>query len=365
MLGVFANDLGASFIDPHLSQLSPGRTVAVGRYGAADQGNLWSVECPTLLIDRVTIPMRMAHSIGISRTGLRNQIITRFLRRHRVSVVLGEYLDEFLEFVPLLDGLHIPYVVQGHGIDVSASLRKPGMAQDILRYRSARAILTRSAFHRDRLIAMGLPAGKVHVNRGGVAIPASVPERPDAAQKRLLTIGRLTPKKGPMYMLEAFRRAAARDPELTLDFVGGGPLLWVARQFVEASGLRLRVRLHGTAPEALKQRLLQECGVFIQHNITDPANGDEEGLPAALQEAMAHGLAVVSTRHAGIPEAVEDGVTGLLTDEGDVAAMAQSIIALADGKARAFGLAGHRRALTHDAWHLEQARLKHWLFDAA
>jgi colanic acid/amylovoran biosynthesis glycosyltransferase len=165
-------------------------------------------------------------------------------------------------------------------------------------------------------------------------------------------------------MLEAFRRAAAHDSELQLDYVGGGPLLWVARQFIEAAGLQSQVHLHGTAPEALKQRLLQECGVFIQHNITDPENGDEEGLPAAIQEAMAYGLAVVSTYHAGIPEAVIDGVTGVLTEEGDVEGMANAISAVCAGGARELGLAGHRRALLHDTWSLEQARLRHWLFEA-
>ena len=309
--------------------------------------------------------MRLAHRLGISQAQLRNRAVTRFLRRHRVNVVLGEYLDQFVEFVPLLDELNIPYVVQGHGIDVSASLRLPGMAQRVLAYRSARAVLTRSAFHRERLIALGLPADKVHVNRGGVEVPDNVPDRPQSAFKRLLTVGRMTPKKGPIYMLEAFRRAASRDSELQLDYVGGGPLLWVARQFVEVTGLQSRVRLHGTAPETLKQRLLQECGVFVQHNMIDPENGDEEGLPAAIQEAMAHGQAVISTRHAGIPEAVIEGVTGVLTNEGDVGGMADAIVAVCSENARELGLAGHRRAMSHDSWKLEQARLQHWLFETA
>ena len=76
-----------------------------------------------------------------------------------------------------------------------------------------------------------------------------------------------------------------------------------------------------TAPEKVKQRLLRECGVFIQHSHVDPETGDEESLPASIQEAMAHGLAVVSTRHAGIPEAVRDGETGLLVEEGVAKAM--------------------------------------------
>lgn len=363
-LAVFTSDLGASFIDPHLRHLLPGQTVAVGSYGAKEAGNLWEVSCPALLLDRwaARMPMRLARRAGLSGTSMRDAAITRFLRRHTVGVVLGEYLDQFLEFVPLMNRLGLPYVVQGHGIDVSASLRTPGVAARYLAYRSARAILTRSALHRDRLIALGLPAEKVHVNIGGVDVPASPPPRTPASARRLLGIGRMVEKKGPIYLLEAFRRAALIDRDLTLDYVGAGPYFPAAVQFVEACGMAGRVRLHGLAPEAVKQELLRECGVFVQHSLT-AHGGDEEGLPAAIQEAMAHGLAIVSTRHAGIPEAVADGVTGLLVAERDVDGMARAFVDVGP-QAEAMGRAAHIEARARHDWRHEQARLRGWLFGA-
>ena len=150
---------------------------------------------------------------------------SRFLRRHGVTLVLGEYLDQFVDFVPLLERMGLPYVVQGHGIDLSAALREPGMAERYLAYKSARAILTRSEFHRQRLIDLGLPPEQVHVNPGGVDVPAQPPQRGSDANKRFLAIGRMIPKKGPIYLLEAFRLAAAQDPDISLDFVGGGPVV--------------------------------------------------------------------------------------------------------------------------------------------
>src|SRR5205814_22337 len=125
-----------------------------------------------------------------------------------------------------------------------------------------------------------------------------------------------------------------------------------------------RVRLLGFAPEQTKQRLLRECGIFVQHSMTDAETGDEEGLPAAIQEAMANGMAVVSTRHAGIPEAVLDGETGVLVDEGDVAGMADAMLAAIPRSAE-MGRAGHREAVARHAWRHEKARLSRWLFDAA
>jgi glycosyltransferase involved in cell wall biosynthesis len=102
--------------------------------------------------------------------------------------------------------------------------------------------------------------------------------------------------------------------------------------------------------------------VFIQHSITDPDTGDEEGLPASIQEAMAHSLAVISTRHAGIPEVVEEGVTGWLVDEGDVEKMAIAILK-APLSASVFGNAGHLQAASKHAWSEERRRLIHWLGD--
>ncbi|MFC3135275.1 glycosyltransferase [Microbaculum marinum] len=290
---------------------------------------------------------------------MRERAIAKFLRHHRVGVVLGEYLDNFIDFIPLLDHLDIPYIAQAHGMDVSRELRQPGMAQRYLSYRSARAVLTRNEFHRQRLIRIGLPAEKVHVNPGGVDIPTELPEKSADSCRRLLAVGLMVPKKAPIFLLEAFRRAAAENPELSLDYVGGGALFPAAQQFVQACGLNDRVRLHGFASEETKLRLLGECGVFVQHSMTTP-DGDEEGLPAAIQEAMAHGLAVVSTRHSGISEAVIEGETGILVDEGDVEGMAAALVVIGPS-ARSLGEAGYRRAAALYAWDHERSRLDGWL----
>lgn len=361
-LAVFTSQVGASFINRHVDDLMPGRTSVIVRNSGQPLGGSWKRSCPVLALDRWQLRMsvRLGRRTGVSVEWMRNKAVRRFLRRHRVSVVLGEFLDQFLDFVPLLDRMQLPYVVQGHGIDLSAALRKPGMAQKYLAYRSARAILTRCNFHRQRLIELGLPPARIHVNFGGVDIPSSRPERPADAADRFLAIGANAPKKGPIYLLEAFRLAAAENPVIRLDYVGAGPLLPAVRQFVAASGLQARVRVHGAVSTEVKLRLLQECGVFVQHSVTDPETGDEEGLPAAIQEAMAHAMPVVSTRHAGIPEAVQESVTGLLVDEGDVKGMAAAMLAI-HSSAAAFGSTAYLLAKAEHSWECERRRLLHCL----
>jgi glycosyltransferase involved in cell wall biosynthesis len=360
-LAVFTPQVGATFINRHVRDLVPGNTVAVVRYREIPPGGFWEPSCPLFHLDRwaTRLRTRLAHRLGADPERLRESALAHFLRVHRVTVVLGEFLDSFIEFVPLLQRLGIPYVVQGHGVDVSAALRRPGVAEQYLEYRNARAVLTRCEPHRQRLIALGLPGERVHVNHGGVSISPSLPLRGPEAAKRLLAIGFMSPKKSPIFLLESFRRAAIRDVELTLDYVGGGPLFPAVLQFVDACGLASRVRLHGLASEETKHRLLDECGVFVQHSITDAETGDEEGLPAAIQEAMGHGLAVVSTRHAGIPEAVADGSTGILVDERDVDGMADAILQIAPA-AREMGQEGYRRAAAH-TWESEKSRLLQWI----
>ena len=362
MLAVFVSQLcsiSETFINRHLTDVAPGETVAIAQYRGLDV----APPCPALLLDQwqLGIGVRLRARLGQSRWAMLEKTVARFLRQNQVSVVLGEYMDVFVDFVPLLDRMGIPYVVQAHGIDVSASLLLPGMAEKYQVYASARAILTRCEHHRQRLIALGLPPAKIHVNPGGVDVPDLCPQRDPAAGKRFMAIGRMVPQKAPIMLMEAFRLAAQRDPELTLDYVGAGPLFPAVADFVRVCGLSDRVCLHGPAPEEVKFRLLSECGTFVQHSVTEVYEGNEEGLPAAVQEAMAHGMAVVSTRHSGIADAVIEGETGLLVDEGDVQGMAEAFLAV-PVLAAGLGTAGHRRAAAIYRWSHEKERLRSQLF---
>ena len=361
-LAVITAEVGMSFIDRHIQDLVPGNTVVISRQSGHALGGQWKEPCPVMYLDRwaLGLGVRVAKRLGARENALRNLAVGRFLRQHRVRVVLGEFLDQFLDFIPLLQRMNIPFVVQGHGIDVSAKLRVPELRAKYSAYQSARAVLTRSEFHRQRLLNVGIPKEKVHVNPGGVDVPAVAPVRGPKAARRFLSLGRLVVKKGPIYLLEAFRLAAARDSEIELDVIGNGALSPAVHQFVHACGLQDRIRLHGLASEALKSHLLSECGVFVQHCITDPDTGDEEGLPAATQEAMAHAMAVVSTRHAGIPEAVQHGQSGFLVDEGNARAMGEAMLAVIN-HAPKFGAAGRNKAERLYTWSAERSRLLSYL----
>ena len=104
---------------------------------------------------------------------------------------------------------------------------------------------------------------------------------------------------------------------------------------------------------------MKASDVFLQHSVTHPLTGDQDGLPVAILGAMALGMPVVSTGHAGIPEAVVEGETGLLIDEGDVQAMAQAIVRLGrdvDYRTR-LGENGWKQVREHFSWERERNAL--------
>jgi glycosyltransferase involved in cell wall biosynthesis len=205
-----------------------------------------------------------------------------------------------------------------------------------------------------------LPAEKVHAIPYGIDVPERFTGRERTTPVRLLAVGRMVAKKAPVLTLDAFRRARDGSTAMRLDYVGSGPLLSSARHFVATLGLQDSVALLEGQTNQAVHALMRAADVFVQHSMCDPDTGDEEGLPVSILEAMAHGLPVVATRHAGIPEAVEHGVTGFLVEEGDSVAMAQRIQQLAgDHSLRiAMGRAGWERARRLFDWSLERDRLR-------
>nr|WP_272916441.1 glycosyltransferase [Parapontixanthobacter aurantiacus] len=165
----------------------------------------------------------------------------------------------------------------------------------------------------------------------GVLLPSARAKSEDEGAKRggtaqIVMTGRLVEKKGHLFALDAFERI-----EDTVDFhctiVGGGPLLETVKKEVRARGLEEKVTLLGSVQHEIALRTLDRADLFLLPSVT-ATNGDQEGIPVALMEAMAKGIPVVSTRHTGIPELIEHGRSGLLCEEHDAEGLAENIESL-------------------------------------
>lgn len=368
-LAVFAPVIGGqseTFIRRHMRDLLPGGTVVVADSADGPLGGHWSVDCPSLLLEQAPargtlrrVAERIGRAAGRRRTG-KAERVEEFLRDHGVRVVIGEYLSWSLGWLRIVQSAGARFFGHAHGCDVSIDLRDPACRKEYLRYNQADGVITMSEFSKARLVAIGLDPEKIHVIPYGVDVPPRNAKHPSSGRAvRCLAVGRMVGKKAPILTLDAFRRAALECPTLRLDYVGDGELLPAARQFVRAFRLEDLVTLHGGQSSETVHRLMNEADIFVQHSVTDPDSGDEEGLPVAILEAMAHGLSVVATRHSGIPECVGDGESGFLVDEGDSTAMGARLTELARDPDLRFrmGEVGWRRARERFSWERERSDL--------
>jgi len=350
-----------TFVRRHMDLLHPGKSIGIALRKTAGEetwkplGPLHIVaDHPPTMVDRIR--MKLGWDTLPSR-----KATLEFLKRYGAGVIMGEYLDVSHAFFIATRELRIPFFAHAHGYDISQRIRQPEWVSRYLDYRECAGVITVSEHSRKILIGIGLPAGMIHTIPCSTDVPEELPDPPaHPGEIRCVAVGRMVPKKAPLLLLEAFRIAADQVPGLRLDFIGGGLLFEEASRFVIDHRLADRVRLHGAQKSDYVKRYLSDADIFVQHSRTDPETGDTEGLPVGVLEAMAQGIPVVSTRHAGIPEAVEEGATGLLGDEGDTEAMAESIVRLAKDESlrRRLGCAGWERARERFTWHLERQRLR-------
>jgi colanic acid/amylovoran biosynthesis glycosyltransferase len=227
--------------------------------------------------------------------------------------------------------LRAPLVSAFHGYDLSRLLRekRPGLYSRL--FARGELMLPVSDYFRERLISIGCPPEKVRVHRMGVdtrSLPFRERTTAPGMPIRFLSVCRLVEKKGLETGLHAFAMLQKEFPSATWDIVGDGPQRAQLEELRTALSLTGSVVLRGAAPREQVRKLLYDSHVFLAPSVT-ATNGEQEGIPVAIMEAMAVGLPVVSTLHSGIPELVRDGLTGLLVPERDPAALADALGRLA------------------------------------
>ena len=254
------------------------------------------------------------------------------IRRQRPDAVLAEFGFEAVRVMEACAWSGVPLVVHFRGSDASAQARL-GLLRG--RYRRllalAAGVIVKSRPMADTLIALGASPDRLLISPSGANPELFHGSVPDQAPPRLLAVGRFVAKKGPLQTIRAFselcRTLCSEDPQPSLWMVGDGPLLRQAQELARALSLQKRIHFLGACTQGQVAELMREARGFVQHSVVAP-DGDSEGSPVAVMEAQLSGLPVVATRHAGIPEVVLDGQSGLLVEEGDEIAMAQAMARL-------------------------------------
>lgn len=236
-----------------------------------------------------------------------------------------------VHLLPFIQEWNRPCVISFHGADVSSKEEMPEYAEKMRQmFQAVPLVLARSQSLANRIIQLGCPPQKLRLNRTGVpleAFPYVRREIPRNGRWRLLQACRLIPKKGVATSIRAFAILHKQFPNAEFVIAGKGPLQPQLEALAGQLHVRDKIHFCGFLTQPELADLYASAHLFL-HPSEIGSDHNQEGVPNSVLEAMATGLAVVATRHGGIPEAVEHGRTGLLVDEGDFVSLADAVASI-------------------------------------
>jgi len=257
--------------------------------------------------------------------------IVRTFRKRRIRLIHARFGNAGVSLLRAKRRLRIPMLTSFHGFDLPTKRdpRKPYHRKLPMLFRYGEKFTVPSRHMKRKLIRWGCPRRKIKIMYSGIDLEkfAFVEREPKTEDVTIVGVGRLHKKKGFKYLVKAFRKVLKSHPTSRLVIVGEGEEERRLKRLIRKSGLRKRVRLRGHVRHDKLTDLLRSADIFCLPSLTTK-EGNQEGIPNSIKEAMATGLPIVSTKHGGIPELVENGKEGYLVPEKDVNRLAKKLNAL-------------------------------------
>ncbi|MEM7104575.1 MAG: glycosyltransferase [Bacteroidota bacterium] len=287
-------------------------------------------------------------NLGKPPASLNAYYLKKYFSRNDIRLVLAEFGPTGVALNPICKELGIPLIVIFHSYDAFHK-KLVGIYQesyyDLFRYASS--IIGVSEDLCSQLLILGAPKEKVVYLPCGVETAHFTYSDHSQNAPTFLTVGRFTETKSPHITILAFKKVLEKIPEARLVMIGGNDgatgIFEICHSLVRALKIEDKVEFKGILPHEAVKAEMSKVSVFVQHSVTTPIFGDKEGTPVAIMEALASGIPVIATRHAGIAEIIEDRKTGLLVDEFDLDGMAEAMVKMLSDKAYAKQMAHEAR----------------------
>lgn len=247
----------------------------------------------------------------------------------------------------------VPFTFTAHANDIFAP--RDFVVSLVKLFESAAAVVTVSDFAVKQLQErFPESAAKIHRVYNGVDVSRFPPADFNGAVPVIVSIGRLIEKKGFGDLIEACALLRATGRAFECRIIGEGPLEEALRAQIAAAGLESSVQLTGPRTQAQIATELAGATAFVLP-CRRQSDGGMDNLPTVIMEAMAAGLPVISTPLAGVPEMVEDAISGELVPEHDPAALAAAIGRLIDDPVRAHQLGTSGRRIAREKFSIEES----------
>jgi len=246
----------------------------------------------------------------------------------------------------------IPLITYFYGHDIPKIRRKKGRRKI---FSDGALFLVLSKGMGAEIEQLGCPAHKIRVLDVGIDPDEFPPrqEQPDPALFKVVTVARLVEKKGIRYLIEAMGLLKERFPHLNCRIIGDGPLRADLEERIRRLALENRVKITGYVPYATLADEYCRAHCFILPSLTG-RHGERDELSMVTKQALASGVPVITTDHAGIAETFKDGVHGMLVAERDAPGLAEALARLIDDPALAAGFAANGRKLVEKTFNVKK-----------
>lgn len=262
--------------------------------------------------------------------------MVKAFRRKKIKLIHARFGNAGVRLMAVKKQLRIPMLTSFHGFDLPA---KMSMKKDYHRklprlFRIGNKFTVPSRHMKGQLIKWGCHPNKIKIMYSGIDLNKFLytKREPKKDAITIISVGRLHPKKGFRYLLKAFKKVHDRYPSCRLIIVGEGEEEKKIKRQIKSLKLEKSVQLEGLVAHGRLSEFLIQADVFCLPSITTK-DGNHEGIPNAIKEAMATGIPIVSTRHGGIPELVTDGKEGYLVPEKNTKKLAEKIKLLIENPA--------------------------------